>query len=144
MKQKACLTPQEIESRLREAGLQPTLQRISICRYVLCDADHPTAEDVFAWAEKNMSKISLATVYNTLHALVQAGLIREYKFSHSDKAVYDNNIEEHFHFLDLDTQKLHDVDPASVRMNISQTLPFDVSKTDILFQGQFKQEHKQS
>lgn len=142
MKTKCALTTQEIESRLREAGLQPTLQRISICQYVLCEADHPTAEQVFAWAEQNMSKISLATVYNTLHALVEAGLIREYKFAHSEKAVYDNNIEEHFHFLDVETQKLHDVDPSSIQMQLSHSLPFEISKTDVLFQGSFKQEPK--
>jgi Fur family iron response transcriptional regulator len=139
MKKKFTLTNQEIESRLRQAGLQPTLQRISICKYVLCEADHPTAEQVFAWAEQNMSKISLATVYNTLHSLVEAGLIREFKFAHSEKAVYDNNIEEHFHFLDLETQKLLDVDPASIQVQLSHSLPFEISKTDILFQGYFKQ-----
>src|SRR5262249_26897232 len=74
MKPKSCLTPIEIENRLNEHGVQPTAQRIAICRYVLCEADHPTAEDVKKWADANFPKMSLATVYNTLGILVAAGL----------------------------------------------------------------------
>ncbi len=66
-----CLTNDEIKERLLVAGVQPTLQRISICQFVLCEADHPTAEEVHNWAEKNLAQISLATVYNTLKTLVE-------------------------------------------------------------------------
>ena len=75
----------EIEALLKGKGLQPTLQRVGICQFVLCEADHPTAEVVHAWAEQHLGKISLATVYNTLKSLVEVELLREYKFSHSEK-----------------------------------------------------------
>ena len=119
---KACLTTQEIQKRLADAGVQPTVQRISICQFVLCDADHPTAEQVHAWAEANLATISLATVYNTLGTLVKAGLLREFRFPHTEKVIYDNNLEDHYHFLDESTQKLFDVDMNDIKVSV------DISK----------------
>lgn len=103
------LTAEEIERKLLAAGVQPTLQRIAICRYVLCEADHPTADEVKEWADKNLDKISQATVYNTLGTLVDAGLLRALRLSHSDKVIYDDNVEDHHHFLDEATGRVYDL-----------------------------------
>ncbi len=135
---RACLTSSEIETRLREAGVQPTLQRIAICQYVLCEADHPTAEEVHAWAEKNLAKISLATVYNTLNVLVEAGLLKEFKFQHVDKVIYDDNIEEHFHFLDEKSGKLYDIHKDDVKLSVELQKKFKVSGFDLLIKGETK------
>jgi Fur family transcriptional regulator, iron response regulator len=133
-----CLTPAEIEERLRVAGVQPTLQRISICQYVLCEADHPTAEEVHAWAEKNLAKISLATVYNTLNTLVEAGILKEFKFPHSDKVIYDNNIDEHFHFLDEESGQLFDIHKDDVKLSVELEKKFKISGFDLLIKGEAK------
>jgi Fur family transcriptional regulator, iron response regulator len=133
-----CLTPAEIEDRLKAAGVQPTLQRISICQYVLCEADHPTAEEVHAWAEKNLAKISLATVYNTLNTLVAAGILKEFKFQHSGKAIYDNNIEDHFHFLDEKTGQLFDIHKDDVKLSVELENKFKISGFDLLIKGEAK------
>lgn len=135
--QKVCLSPQEIEVRLKEAGVQPTLQRISICKYVLCDADHPTAEDVHAWADKHLAKISLATVYNTLNTLVSAGLLREYKFSHMDKVIYDNNLLDHYHFLDEKSGQLFDIQKESIKLEMNLESPFQPTNYDVLIKGSY-------
>lgn len=132
-----CLTTEEIENRLRAAGVQPTLQRISICQYVLCDADHPTAEEVHAWADKNLAKISLATVYNTLNTLVEAGLLREFKFSHSDKVIYDNNLDDHAHFLDEKTGQLFDIHKENIKVGLQLANNFKVEGYDLLIKGQY-------
>src|SRR5690349_15640134 len=112
-----CLSPSEIEKRLVEVGIQPTAQRIAICRYVLCEAHHPTADEVKSWADKNFPKISLATVYNTLGTLVEAKLLKEFRFPHSDKVIYDNNVAKHFHFYDEKTGEIFDVMPDQVELN---------------------------
>src|SRR4051812_15024374 len=109
-----CLSSQDIEAKLEAAGIQPTAQRIAICRYVLCEADHPSAEDVKDWADRNFPKVSLATVYNTLNTLVAAGLLREFRFPHSERVIYDPNLSSHFHFLDEDSGKLYDLTPDQV------------------------------
>lgn len=134
------LSAAEIETRLKDAGVQPTSQRISIAKHILCEADHPTADDVHAWASENLPKISLATVYNTLKTLVDAGLIREFRFPHSEKVIYDNNIEEHFHFLDEKTQQLYDVSPQDLDMQLSLEKKYKVRGMDIIFRGEVSKE----
>lgn len=135
---KPCLTRDEIETRLREKGLQPTLQRVGICQYVLCEADHPNAEEVHQWAEKNLGKVSLATVYNTLNSLVEVGLLREFRFGHLEKTVYDNNIEEHHHFFDQNTGKFHDVPAEALTLKTSLGSEFQVQGYEILLKGNYK------
>ena len=110
----SCLTPQAVEERLQASNVQPTAQRIAIARYVLCEADHPTAKNVKSWADKNFPKMSLATVYNTLGILVKAGLLKKFCLPHSKEAVYDDNVSDHYHFLDEKTGEITDVDPRDV------------------------------
>lgn len=135
MAKKACLTTSEISQRLQDAGVQPTSQRISICQYVLCEADHPTAEQVFAWAEQALPKISLATVYNTLGTLVQAKLLREFRFPHTDKVIYDNNLEDHHHFLDETTSRLYDLHLEDIKVSVDLSKKFKMSSMEVLIKG---------
>lgn len=136
MKSKAaCIKPQEIETRLREHGIQPTAQRIAICRYVLCEADHPTAEDVKAWADRNLPKVSLATVYNTLNTLVEGGLLKELKLPHTGKVIYDDRTSEHHHFVDERTGKVYDVLPEEVSVKPRLGREFQVSSVELVLHG---------
>lgn len=130
-----CLSPHEIEARLLEVGVQPTAQRIAICRFVLCQADHPTAEDVKDWADKNFPKLSLATVYNTLNLLVKAGLLKELRFPHSEKVIYDNNITAHHHFLDEETGELFDLEPEEVEVKPKLKSIFQTKQVEVLVRG---------
>jgi Fur family transcriptional regulator, iron response regulator len=134
-KNMTCLSALEIEARLKDAGVQATSQRISICQYVLCEGDHPTADDVFAWAEKSLPKISLATVYNTLKVLVEAGLLREYRFPHTDKVIYDNNLEDHHHFLDEKSGRLFDIDLKDIDLKLNLPGFYKMKSVDILVKG---------
>jgi Fur family iron response transcriptional regulator len=135
-----CLTPAEIESRLVAVGIQPTAQRIAICRYVLCEADHPSAEDVKSWADTNFPKMSLATVYNTLGTLVEAGLLREFRFPHSDKVIYDSNLETHFHFLDEATGQLIDLTPDQVEIIPKLQKKFQIHDVEVVIRGNIKRQ----
>lgn len=132
-----CFTPAEIEQRLVERNIQPTAQRIAICRFVLCEADHPTAEDVKRWTDKNFPKLSLATVYNTLGTLVEAGLLREFRFPNSEKVVYDSNVGEHYHFLDEETGKLFDLGPEQVDVRAKSAAPdgYTIDSVEVVFRG---------
>ena len=138
MKHKTTLSREQIESSLREKGLGPTLQRVGICQFVLCHADHPTAEQVHQWAEENLGKISLATVYNTLHSLVEVGLLREFRFPHLEKSIYDNNIHEHHHFFDQTSGKIIDIPADALKVDTSLGAEFQVKGYDILLKGIYK------
>lgn len=135
MQKKLCLTPQEIASKLEAAGVNATAQRIAICRYVLCEADHPTAEQVKEWADANFPKLSLATVYNTLNTLVEAGLLKELKLSHSESVIYDDRVSDHYHFLDEKTGKLIDISPDQIDVVPKLKRGFRVKGVDVLIRG---------
>ncbi len=137
MKQKQ-LSSQEIEQLLVAKGVQPTLQRLELCKYIMCDADHATAEDVFDWAQKNMAKISQATVYNTLGILTESGLVRTFKFPHSEKVVYDCNVEDHFHFFDEKSGRVLDIESNSVKVTLDLPKKFKIKGMDILLKGEIK------
>lgn len=120
---------------LKRSGINATAQRIAICRFVLCDAEHPSAEDVKHWVDQNFPKMSLATVYNTLRILVEAGLLRELRLPHSEAVLYDNNLESHYHFLDEETGELLDVDPAEIRLEPALTADYQVRAVEVLLRG---------
>ena len=102
----------EFIDKLRSSGLRPTKQRLKICE-VLFDRDntfHFTINDL----AKNISevlneKISLATVYNTVHAFKYKGYLKEISIN-SDKSYFDTNTTNHHHFFDEDTNELIDCD----------------------------------
>lgn len=85
-----------------------TKQRKEVYAVLLDERDHPTAQDVFLRAKDRMPSISLATVYNCLEALVAHKLVKQVNFDRSPSR-YCPNLEEHVHFQDESTGKIHDV-----------------------------------
>ena len=96
--------------KLRQSGLRPTRQRLKICE-VLFSPDktfHFTINDLTKIIEEKLSeKISLATVYNTVHAFEKKGYLKEISIN-SDKSYFDTNVTQHHHFFDEDTCELID------------------------------------
>ena len=112
--------------KLRETGLRPTKQRVKICE-VLFNREktfHFTINDLAKKISNELNeKISLATVYNTVHALQKKGYLKEISIN-SDKSYFDTNISAHHHFYDEDTQQLIDCDeneiePVNIKNNIT-------------------------
>ena len=98
----------EFIDKLRSSGLRPTKQRLKICE-VLFNRDktfHFTINDLANSISNQLKeKISLATVYNTIHAFKNKGYLKEISIN-SDKSYFDTNITEHHHFYDEDTNQL--------------------------------------
>lgn len=88
----------EIDEALTAAGLRRTPQRIAVLDYLLRHPDHATVDDLWPALNKRYAKASRATVYNTLHSLVKAGLVREFKLDAS-AARYDAFLHPHHHFV---------------------------------------------
>lgn len=126
---------ESIREILETANLKPTVQRLSLLQYLLEDADHPTAEQVRDWAYGHLGQISQATVYNTLNSLVSAGIIRQFKFGHSDCVIYDCNVSDHFHFLDETSGKLFDIQTHEIKLKSRLPNHFQLKSIDILFRG---------
>ena len=102
--------------KLRETGLRPTKQRVKICE-VLFNRDktfHFTINDLVKKISEELNeKISLATVYNTVHALQKKGYLKEISIN-SDKSYFDTNTTVHHHFYDEDTHQLIDCDEKEI------------------------------
>jgi len=102
--------------KLRKSGLRPTRQRLKICE-VLFDREntfHFTINDLTKIiSEKLNEKISLATVYNTVHAFKNKGYLKEISIN-SDKSYFDTNTTVHHHFFDEDTNELIDCDESDL------------------------------
>ena len=112
--------------KLRKSGLRPTKQRLKICE-ILFDRDttfHFTINDLTKIiSEKLNEKISLATVYNTVHAFKNKGYLKEISIN-SDKSYFDTNTSVHHHFFDEDTNRLidcdeNDLDEIKIKKNIT-------------------------
>ena len=102
--------------KLRKSGLRPTRQRLKICEVLFDREDtfHFTINDLTKIiSEKLSEKISLATVYNTVHAFKKKGYLKEISIN-SDKSYFDTNTTVHHHFFDEDTNELIDCDESDL------------------------------
>ena len=98
-------------NRLRSSGLRPTKQRLAICKVLFDRKDtfHFTIDKLKKKIEKSTkSKISLATVYNTVHAFKNNGYLKEISLQ-GNKTFFDTNSKSHHHFYDQDTGDLVDI-----------------------------------
>ena len=102
--------------KLRNSGLRPTKQRLKICE-VLFDTEktfHFTINDLVVKIKKHLnSKISLATVYNTVHAFEKKGYLKQIPIN-SNQTYFDTNVSDHHHFYDLNEGKLIDLKNSDV------------------------------
>ena len=102
--------------KLRNSGLRPTKQRIKICE-VLFDTEktfHFSINDLSNIVNnKSSQKISLATIYNTVHAFKEKGYLKQIPLNAS-QAYFDTNISDHHHFYDVKEKKLIDLDNSDV------------------------------
>ncbi len=102
--------------KLRNSGLRPTKQRLQICE-VLFDSDktfHFTINNLAEKIKKQLNnKISLATIYNTVHAFEKKGYLKQIPIN-SSEAYFDTNVTDHHHFYDLNEDKLIDLENSDV------------------------------
>ena len=112
--------------KLRELGLRPTKQRVKMCELLFNREKtfHFTINDLVKMISEEINeKISLATVYNTVHAFEKKGYLKEISIN-SDKSYFDTNTSAHHHFYDEDTNELidcneNDIDPVHIKKNIT-------------------------
>ena len=111
--------------KLRNSGLRPTKQRLKICD-VLFNTDktfHFTINDLSKIIREKLSeKISLATIYNTIHAFEKKGYLKEIAIN-SSQSYFDTNITDHHHFYDEKQKQLvdlenKDIDPIKIKRSL--------------------------
>lgn len=120
---------------LRAHGIQPSAQRVAIAEHVLATDTHPSADQVWKSVLARFPMVSRATVYNTLHTLVEKGLLRELVLSEGC-VVFDPKTGPHHHFIDDKTGAIHDVpwEALSVR-NLEGLREYDVREYQVVLRG---------
>ncbi len=105
------------EAWLAQAGVRPTRQRVSLATLLVGDGHdrHVTAESLFDAAQSAGEKVSLATVYNTLRAFCQAGLMQEVTVD-GTRSYFDTNMDEHPHFFWEDNGELTDAPSKELKI----------------------------
>tara|TARA_B100000131_G_scaffold207549_1_gene199656 strand:+ start:425 stop:847 length:423 start_codon:yes stop_codon:yes gene_type:complete len=112
--------------KLRSLGLRPTKQRVEICKLLF------DRKETFHFSidylnnnlkKKNIDKISLATIYNTIHAFKKKGYLKEISIN-GGKSYFDTNTSHHHHFFNENTNELIDLQDKDVGdIQIKKTIP---------------------
>ena len=112
--------------KLRSSGLRPTKQRIKICKLLFNRKKtfHFTISDIYKMLKKQTyKKISLATIYNTVHSFKERGYLKEISVDR-EKSYFDTNTSNHHHFLDINTNELIDLKNEDVHnIKIKKRIP---------------------
>lgn len=121
-------------AKVRAAGLRPTRQRVALAGLLFRDHDrHVTAEALHEEAAKAGVRVSLATIYNTLHQFTQAGLLNEVVVD-SGRAYFDTNIGDHQHFYVEEDGALIDIPGETITVSNVPTPPkgMAVDRVDVV------------
>ena len=111
--------------RLRVSGLRPTKQRIAICKALFDRKEtfHFTIEKLKKIIEKGgKKKISIATLYNTMHAFKEKGYLKEISLK-GNKNFFDTNTKHHHHFYDENMSQLVDIEDKNISINYLPKTP---------------------
>ena len=120
---------------LARGSLRPTRQRVILAQRLIGDGQnrHVTAESLFSVSNEKEVKVSLATVYNTLRAFCDAGLMREITVDGA-KSYFDTNMTDHAHFYWEDTFELVDAPAEQLKISVLPDIPTgaEIAKVDVV------------
>jgi len=124
----------QVKDKLRQAGLRPTLQRVSLGWLLLGKGDrHVTAEMLFEEARKARVPVSLATVYNTLKQFTETGLVRQIA-ADGRRSYFDTDLTDHHHFLIQGEEKIIDIPCSSMSVTGLPATPagYEVERVEVV------------
>lgn len=129
----------QVETTLRDKGIQPSAQRVAVASYVLHTHEHPSAEIVFKRVRAQFPWISRATVYNTLNLFVEKGLLQRLTLA-EDSIVFDPVTEMHHHFIDDESGAIHDVPWERVQVcNLDSLQGYAIRRYEVVLRGKLKE-----
>lgn len=122
-------------TRLKDHGINPSAQRVAVAKYVLHTDRHPSADEVWARVKRSFPLISRATIYNTLNLFVEKGLLRRFVLTEGH-VIYDPKTDDHHHFIDEDSGRIHDVAWDDVPLSQAPKLEgFEVREYQVVMRG---------
>ena len=131
----------DLRDRLRRAGLRPTRQRVSLMGVLFAKGHrHLTAEALHEEASQRGVRVSLATIYNTLHQFTDAGILREVAVD-SAKTYFDTNTHNHHHMFVEGEHRILDIPAEAVQLDESPDIPdgFELVRMEVVLRVRRKQ-----
>ena len=116
------MTRDRISELLTERGVFPTSQRLDVAEVILSHPQHLSADQIISRIRRMGSRVSKATVYNTLNLFCERGLLRTVEVDPS-RQFYDSTIEPHHHFYNVETGELVDIPIDGVSLKLGAPLP---------------------
>jgi Fur family iron response transcriptional regulator len=122
-----------VRQLLEQSGIRPTAQRLKVAEVLLSAPRHLTAEHILATLRQSPSRVSKATVYNTLKLFVDHGLARQIHLD-PDRCVYDSKMAAHHHFQNLETGEMTDIRPEDLDFARLPPLPpgTEIASVDVV------------
>jgi Fur family iron response transcriptional regulator len=124
------MTREEIAAKLELCGVLPTAQRLDIAEVILAKPQHLSADQIIARVRAQGSRVSKATVYNTLNLFCARGLLRTVEVDPT-RQYYDSSTETHHHFYNVDTGELTDIPMHAVTLRVDTALPPGTEQTGV-------------
>jgi Fur family iron response transcriptional regulator len=112
----------DVSQILDSHGIRPTQQRVRVAQVLLAAPTHMTADQLLAALKQSPSRVSKATVYNTLKLFVDHGLARQIHLD-PDRCVYDSTMTPHHHFQNVETGEMLDIRPEDLELAKLPPLP---------------------
>lgn len=116
------MTRDEAAQLLVGRGVLPTAQRVEVALVLLARPQHLSADQIIAGLRRNGSRVSKATVYNTLNLFCERGLLKTVEVDPT-RHFYDSSVDAHHHFYNVDTGELTDIPLGAVTLNLDTALP---------------------
>jgi Fur family iron response transcriptional regulator len=124
------MTRDEIAQLLVARGVLPTAQRLDVAQVILVRPQHLSAEQIIAGIRGNGSRVSKATVYNTLNLFCDRGLLKTVDVDPT-RQFYDSSTGAHHHFYNVDTGELTDIPVGAITLNVDAALPAGTEQTGV-------------
>ncbi len=112
----------DILEKLKQHGIMPTSQRIEVATILLARPQHLSADQIIDKLNGRGSRVSKATVYNTVKLFSEQGIVKELSVDSSRK-FYDSTTDPHHHFFHVDSGKLSDIPASQVSISCLPPLP---------------------
>ena len=124
----------EVKQMLEDKGVRPSFQRMSILKYLIEKKNHPSVDVIYKELSAENPTLSRTTVYNSLNALHEKGLVDSITISETEVR-YDYKIEPHAHFKCLKCGKIYDVEIDSDLLKIKSVKGHKVTETQFFMKG---------
>jgi Fur family iron response transcriptional regulator len=124
------MTRDEVAERLVRHGVLATAQRVEIGSLLFARPQHLSADQILAGLRASGSRVSKATVYNTLKLFCERGLLRTVEVD-PERQFYDSSIGAHHHFFNVDTGELTDIPPEAVTLTVMAALPVGTEQAGV-------------